>query len=382
MLINTNDALSAFCASQRNSRFLTVDTEFMRERTYWPKLCLIQAAGETGIAAIDPLAEGLDLTPFLDLLYDPKILKVFHAARQDIEIFHNMTGKVPAPIADTQVMAMVCGYGDAVSYENIVAKIAKGTIDKSSRFTDWTLRPLSDKQLAYALDDVRFLRPVFEGLEKKLQEKGRLEWIKGEMAILENPGTYRVEPPDAWKRLKTRIDKPRFFTLLRDLAAWREKEAQQIDIPRSRVLRDEALLEIIHHVPQDAAALGRVRGLSPDFAKGRMGQGILQALKAAQERAPDPLPDELQRKTLPSNLGPVADIMKVLLRIVAEENQVAAKLIASSADIDALAEEDDAAIPAMQGWRREIFGDKALALKAGRLALKLEKNKIKFVDVN
>lgn len=381
MLISTNDELKQFCEQIRGSRFLAIDTEFIRDRTYWPRLCLIQVAGETDARAIDPLAQGLDLAPLLELLYDEKILKVFHAARQDLEIFFHLTGTVPSPIADTQVMGMVCGFGESVSYENIVAKLAKGTIDKSSRFTDWALRPLSEKQLNYALDDVRYLRPVFEKLEAKLNQLGRADWISEEMQILREPSTYRLEPEQAWKRLKIKMDKPKFFTLVKDLCAWREREAQSIDIPRNRVIRDEALMEIVHHVPRDANELARVRGLSAEFAKNRLGTGILEVIKSSQSRTPEALPDELRKNHLPSNLGAVVDMLKVLLRLVAEENDVAAKLISNSSDLDVLAEKDDADVLAMKGWRYELFGKKALALKQGKLALKLNKNKIQFIDV-
>lgn len=381
MLINSNDALAELCGRLKSSRFLALDTEFLRDRTYWPKLCLIQVAGENDIAAIDPLADGLDLSPLYALLHDKNIIKVFHAARQDLEIFYALTGQVPAPLADTQVMAMVCGFGDAVSYENIVAKLAKASIDKSSRFTDWSLRPLSDRQIAYALDDVRYLRPVYEKLEKKLQEKNRISWIAEEMEFLSNPAIYKMDPNEAWTRIKTRLDKPRFFTIIRDLAAWREREAQHINIPRGRVLKDEALMEIAHHLPKDIESLSRVRGLSTDFARGRLGTAILGVIQNAQARAPDPLPEELTKKSMPSSLTPVADMLKMLLRIVAEQEGVAAKLIANSSDIEALAENDHADIPALHGWRREVFGNRALQLKTGKSALKIKDNKIHFIEM-
>lgn len=381
MLINTNDALREFCAQLKKSRFITLDTEFMRERTYFPRLCLIQAAGEEGIAAIDPMMEGLDLTPLYDLFFDPAIIKVFHAARQDLEIFYGLTGRIPAPLADTQVMAMVCGHGEAASYENLVSKIAKASIDKSSRFTDWGLRPLSEKQLAYALDDVRHLRTVYEKLEAQITAKGRAHWIDDEIAILNDPAIYFVKPEDAWKRLKVRIDKPRFFTIVRDLAAWREKEAQTINIPRNRVLRDEALMEIVHHMPETVDALSRVRGLSSDFAKGRMGEAILETLKNARTRPADALPVDMKGPPLPSNLAPVVDMLRVLLRFVAEEEGIAAKLIATSSDLDELAATDGRDNPAMQGWRYELFGKRVADLKSGKLALKLQGNKVVFVEV-
>lgn len=380
MLINTNDELVRFCESLSQERFITVDTEFMRDRTYWPKLCLIQVAGSQAIAAIDPLAEGIDLAPFFALLKAPHIIKVFHAARQDVEIFFHLQGIIPAPMADSQVMAMVCGYGDAVGYEALVNKLAKATIDKTSRFTDWSLRPLSERQLTYAMDDVRYLRPIYEKLEQQVAEKNREVWIREEMAILEDPGTYKLEPEDAWRRLKARIDKPRAFTLLRDLAAWREREAQRIDIPRSRVMRDETLLEIVYHAPADAAALGRVRGFQPDMAKGRVGTALLEVIRAAEARAPDPLPDDFKKKPFTNGIGPIADMLRVLLKSVSENEDVAPKLLANSADLDALAADDNAPIIAMQGWRYDIFGKKALELKQGKLAMRMKGKNIEFFD--
>lgn len=385
MLINTNHALQLFCAGLKASRFIALDTEFIRDRTYWPRLCLIQAAGEVGensIGAIDPLAEGLDLAPFFELLADPAIMKVFHAARQDIEIFFNLTGKIPMPLADTQVMGMVCGYGESASYESLVSKIVKASVDKSSRFTDWALRPLSDKQLAYALDDVRHLRPVYEKLEAQLKAKGREHWIDDEMAVLHDPATYLLDPSLAWRRLKVKIDKPRFFTIVKDLAAWREKEAQGQDVPRGRIIRDEALMEIAHHVPETAEALARVRGLPPDFSRSNRGAALLEIIKNAKLRAPDALPQELLKKPASSSLGPVVDMLRVLLRFVSEEEGVASKLIASSGDLEALAEHDDAAVPAMKGWRHELFGSRVRDLKSGKLALKLEDNKVRFVELD
>lgn len=380
MLINTNDALEGFCAALAKSRFIALDTEFIRDRTYWPRLCLVQAAGEDGlIGAIDPLAVGLDLAPFLTLLENPTIIKVFHAARQDLEIFYALTGKIPAPLADTQVMAMVCGYGEAASYESLVSRIVKASIDKSSRFTDWALRPLSEKQLAYALDDVRHLRPVYEKLENEI--KGREAWIHDEMAILNDPAIYHTPPEEAWRRLKVRIDKPRFFTIVKDLAAWREREAQTINIPRGRVVRDETLMEIAHHLPEDEAALARVRGLSGDFARGRMGQAIVDIVKNARTRPPDTLPHDQGRRPMPSHLAPLVDLFRVLLRFVSEETGVAAKLIATTSDLEVLAEGRDNTSPLLQGWRYEIFGKRALELKSGKLALKMEHNRLVFIEV-
>ncbi|HVY13560.1 MAG TPA: ribonuclease D [Alphaproteobacteria bacterium] len=380
MLIQSNDELRQFCQALKASRFITLDTEFIRDRTYWPRLCLLQAAGESDIAAIDPLAEGIDLAPFFELLHAPEIMKVFHAARQDIEIFYHMTGFVPAPIADTQVMASVCGYGEAASYEALVNRVAGGTIDKSSRYTDWAQRPLSEKQLHYALDDVRYLRPVYEKLLQRVADEGRMHWITEDMAVLENPATYQLHPENAWKRLKMRVDKPRQFALLRDLAAWREEEAQKMDVPRGRVLKDEALGEICHHPPHSVEDLLRLRGLYPDVARGRIGAAVLEVVSKSLARPHEPLPDELKKKPATANTGAIADMLRVLLRFVAEKEGVAPRIIASSADLDALADKDDAPIPALHGWRFELFGKKALELKHGKLALKLHGTRVEFIE--
>jgi ribonuclease D len=381
MMIQKNDELQRFCAAIKSSRYIALDTEFMRDRTYWPKLCLIQAAGEKDIAAIDPLAPGLDLAPLIELLRDPNITKVFHAARQDIEIFYHMAQAVPAPIADTQVMASVCGYGEAASYESLVKQITGDTIDKSSRFTDWAQRPLSDKQLSYALDDVRHLRPVYEKLLQKVDAQNRREWIREDMGVLERAETYQLHPENAWKRLKLRIDKPKQFMLVRDLSAWREEEAQKIDIPRQRVLKDEALAEIAYHPPASTEDLLRLRGLYSDVAKGRIGQAILDVVKKALAKTPEPLPEELKRKPGSGNTGATSDILRVLLRFIAEQEGVAPRIIASASDLDALAESDTAEIPALHGWRFELFGKKALDLKTGKLALKLQGNKVQFIEI-
>ena len=381
MLIQTTEELAAFCARLAHSQFVTLDTEFMRDRTYWPKLCLIQAAGENDIAAIDPLAPGISLEPLMDLLRNPAITKVFHAARQDIEIFYHLAKAVPAPIADTQVMASVCGHGEAASYEALVSRLTGGRIDKSSRFTDWAQRPLSEKQLNYAIDDVRYLRPVYEKLRAQVAEKTRESWIAEDMAVLESPETYQLHPENAWKRLKMRIEKPKHFAVMRELAAWREEEAQKMDVPRSRVLRDEALSEIIYHPPQTVDDLTKLRGLYGDVARGRIGTAILEVVKRALSKPLEPLPDELKKKPGTGGAGATADVLRVLLRFVSEEEHVAPRIIASSADLDALAEKDDADIAAQHGWRFDLFGKKALELKHGKLAMKLERGRVQFIEV-
>jgi ribonuclease D len=376
-LIADSAQLVAFCARVAKADFLTVDTEFMRERTYWPQLCLVQVAGPEEVAAIDPLADGMDLRPLLDLLYDERILKVFHAARQDIEIFFHMTGRIPAPLFDTQVAAMVCGYGDSVSYETLAAQLAGARIDKSARFTDWSARPLTERQVTYALADVTHLRKVYDGLAKRLTTSGRAHWLQEEMATLLEPGTYRLDPVEAWRRLKPRAgSKPRLLAILREVAAWREREAQRRDIPRNRVIRDETIMEIAAHAPSTVEDIARLRGLSKSLAEGRMGQDILLAVAngvATPESEAPHLPPPVE---MPGGLGPVVELLKVLLKMKCERQQVAQKLVASSSDLERIAADDDADVAAMHGWRREVFGEDALALKHGRLALTMKGKRI------
>jgi ribonuclease D len=370
-LIADTAALKAFCARLAAAPYITIDTEFMRERTYWPQLCLVQVADAQGAAAIDPLAPGMDLSPLFEVMDNPKVLKVFHAARQDVEIFFHQSGKVPAPIFDTQVAAMVCGFGDAVSYETLAAKLAKARIDKSQRFTDWSHRPLAERQLTYAVADVTHLRIAYEKLARQLDRDGRAGWLEDEMAILTDPATYRMEPEEAWRRLKPRTGNARTLMLLKALAAWREREAQTRDLPRQRVIRDEALVEIAGSAPTTIDELARTRGLSRGLADGRVGAAILgtvaQALTTPEAEWPQP---EI-RVDLPRGMGPVVDLLKVLLKLKCDEHDVAQRLIASSSDLEAIAADDSAHVPAMQGWRRSLFGDDALRLKHGKVGLAL-----------
>ena len=375
-LITTTAQLAEFCARQQGAEFVTVDTEFMRERTFWPKLCLVQVGGATESVAVDPLAEGIDLSPLFALMDDPKILKVFHAARQDVEIFVNLTGRVPAPMFDTQVAAMVCGYGDAASYETLASSLANAKVDKSSRFTDWAARPLSEKQLTYALGDVIYLRDVYLKLKANLEKSNRISWVQEEMAFLTNLNTYSVQPREAWHRLKLRAEKPRLCAIAQELAAWREGEAQRVNVPRSRILRDDAMLEIIHHPPLSAQDLARIRGLSSGFAESRQGAEILRAVAIANALPLDQCPQPQERRHVPSGIGPVIDLLKVLLKQVSEEHGVASKLIATTDDLEYIAMSDKADVPALQGWRRELFGDLALALKCGDLVLGLKGKKV------
>jgi ribonuclease D len=331
--------------------------------------------------AIDPLADGIDLTPLFDLMDDPKILKVFHAARQDVEIFYNLTGRIPAPMFDSQVAAMVCGYGEAASYETLASSLAGAKVDKSSRFTDWAARPLSEKQITYALGDVIHLREVYRRLKTMLEKNNRADWVREEMATLTSPATYESNPREAWKRLKLRTDKPRLCALVQELAAWREIEAQKINVPRSRILRDDALLEIAYHPPQAAHDLARIRGLNNGFSDGRQGAEVLQAVARANALPADQCPSGEERRFVPSGLGPVIDLLKVLLKQVSEEHGVATKLIATTDDLEDIACSDNANVAALQGWRRELFGNVALALKHGEVVMGLRGKKVVLTRV-
>ena len=381
-VITDSDALARFCARQMGSSFVAVDTEFMRERTYWPILCLVQIAGPEEAAAIDALAPGVDLTPLLTLMADESTLKVFHAARQDIEIFVNLSGTVPRPLFDTQVAAMVCGFGDAASYETLVGKLAQASLDKSSRFTDWSRRPLTERQIRYALADVVYLRTVYEQLQQRLASNGRANWFAEEMAELSNSATYRSDPSEAWRRfrLRGRVD-PRFFGVLREVAAWRETAARQRNLPRGRIMRDEAVLEIAAHIPKTIEALARTRSLSKGVAEGKMGNEILDAIQrgladmAALELPAPPRADP------PPGLGPLIELLRVLLKQRCEEQQVAQKRLATAEDLEAIAADDEAPVRALSGWRREIFGRDALALKHGSLALTVRRNRISLVEL-
>jgi ribonuclease D len=381
-LITDQRALVEFCRRLSQEQYVTVDTEFLRDKTYWPQLCLLQIAGDKEAAAIDALAPGLELEPVYELMADRKLLKVFHAARQDVEIFYNRSGAVPTPLFDTQIAAMVCGFGESVGYETLVSKLAKGHIDKSSRFTDWSLRPLSRRQLDYALADVTFLRRIYEKLKRRIDRTERAEWMDAEMAVLTDPATYRIDPNESWRRLKVRSRQPRFLAVLRAVAAWREREAQSRDVPRNRLLRDEALVEIAAHAPTTPAELGRTRGLQRGIAEGRAGAGILAAVAAGLAVPESEAPQLPERVELPRGLGPVIELLKVLLKMKCEEHDVAQKLVASSADLELIAADDDADVPALKGWRRELFGADALALKHGREALTIDGKTIRVVPVD
>jgi ribonuclease D len=382
-IVTTTAELEELCQALAHDDFIAVDTEFMREQTYWPVLCLIQIAGSSREAIIDPQAPGLDLGAFFSLMADERVLKVFHAARQDIEIMVHRSGIVPAPIFDTQVAAMVCGFGDQVGYEQIVRKLAKAQIDKSSRFTDWSRRPLSEKQLAYALSDVTHLRTVYEKLREKLEGTGREPWLKEEMAILTSLETYNVTPEDAWKRLRVRLKSKKQIGVLVAVAEWREREAQEKNVPRARVIKDDAIAEVAIQVPQTKDALASLRALPRGFAGSRNGEALLKAVKAGMAADPRSLPQlEARREIMPDNAQAAAEVLKLALKIVCERNGIAAKLVATSADIEAVALDDRADVPLLHGWRRELFGDLALAIKHGRAVIGFQGGRAAILNVD
>lgn len=381
ILITTTEDLAALCDRLRREPFVTVDTEFMRERTYWPELCVVQLGGAEEVAVIDAQAEGLDLAPLGELFADPAVTKVFHAARQDVEICILRFGAPPRPLFDTQVAAMVAGFGDQASYDSLVRALAGAQIDKAHRFSDWAARPLSAAQINYAAADVTHLRRVYTALVERLTEEGRLSWVAEEMAELTDPATYRQDPETAWERLKPRSGNRRFLAAVRAAAAWREREAQRVNIPRQRLVRDETLLEIAATSPSTAAELSRARGISKGFADGKTGAALLAALAAARELPESALPEPARdaRQGPPASPALIA-LLKVLLAAKAEEHHVAPRLIASADELERLATEAEPQIPALHGWRRQIFGQAALALKGGRLALGVEGRKVKLIQ--
>ncbi|HEY2133049.1 MAG TPA: ribonuclease D [Acetobacteraceae bacterium] len=379
VLISSTAELDALCTRLRAVRFVTVDTEFMRERTYWPELCVVQLASDTEVAVVDALAPGIDLAPLGALLADTAAEKVFHACRQDIEIFVMLFGDVPRPLFDTQVAAMVAGFGDQVGYDALVSSLTGGQIDKAHRFSDWSARPLSPAQIAYAAADVTHLRRVYEKLRARLEKDDRLEWVAEEMALLADPATYRPDPEHMWERLRPRTNNRRLLGVLRAIAAWREREAQRSNIPRQRMLKDEALLEIAAIAPDSTDALARARGISRGFADGKMGTSLVAAIAEAKA-----LPDEALPPAPPNRDGPLPSpalvaLLKVLLAAKCETHHVAPKLVASSDDIDRLAIEDTPDVPALHGWRHDVFGADALALKAGQIAVGVDGRRIKLI---
>jgi ribonuclease D len=379
--ITTTAELAVFCEKLKGQPFVAVDTEFMRETTYWPKLCLIQAAAPNAHAVIDPLAEGMDLEPFLAVMRDESILKVFHAARQDVEIFNNLKA-MPRPLFDTQVAGMAAGFGEQIAYDALVRQMLKIELDKSSRFTDWARRPLSDAQLTYALADVTHLADLYPMLRQRLEKEGRLAWVTDEMANLTDPSNYDVEPENAWRRLRPRKHTAKYLSVYRAVAAWRERMAQQRDQPRGRILKDEAIDEVATQAPTDADALDRLRSVPKGFSGSRFGPDLIAAVREAL-RDPEAYAPVIERSRLPPSpaAGAVVELLKVLLKARAEEAGVASKLIATVSDLELIANDDEAATPALSGWRREAFGEDALRLKRGELALVLDGTRVRVVEV-
>ena len=393
-VITTTDALAKLTAEYAKAPFVTVDTEFMRERTYWPQLCLVQIArpgnsaensaddAEEDAAIIDPLADGIDLTPLFELMANTNVVKVFHAARQDVEIFHNLGKLIPTPMFDTQVAAMVCGYGDQVGYETLVRRIARAELDKSSRFTDWSRRPLSQKQLDYALGDVTHLRQIYLTLSERLKETGRGHWVAEEMAILTAPTTYFTEPSEAWRRVKARSHNPKYLAIVQALAQWRETAAQTRDVPRSRVIKDDALLEIATARPRNADDLGKLRLVQREARRPESAQAIVAAVAQGEACPPDEQPTLPPPPRRRQGSAAIADMLRVFLKARAEKLGVASKLLASSSDLEALAGEESPDLPALKGWRREVFGEDALRVMSGKLALVARPGGVELIEVD
>ncbi|MGI3902320.1 MAG: ribonuclease D [Janthinobacterium lividum] len=376
-LITTTEELAAVCRRLARHPFVTVDTEFLRETTFWPKLCVLQLASDEEAVVVDALAPDIDLIPFLDLMADTNVVKVFHAARQDLEIIWKMSGRLPEPLFDTQVAAMVCGFGDQVSYSELAQTLCRVSIDKSSRFTDWARRPLSTAQVTYALADVTHLRDIYKTLVKQLAESKRTGWLGDEMKTLLSPTTYEQHPDQAWERFRSKLRKPRDLAVMMDLAAWRESEAQSRDVPRSRILKDDAMIEVATAAPRSAEALADLRAVPRGMDKSRLGPDMIAAVERGLARDPKTLPRiDRDRRGSGGGNGATVELLKVLLRQVADANGVAAKLIANVEDLEAIAASDEADVPALDGWRRTMFGAKALDLKNGRLALTVEGGKV------
>ena len=380
-VMTTTRELAAVCGRLAHAPYVAVDTEFVRETTFWPDLCLIQMAGGADECLVDPLAAGIDLKPFFELMANPAVMKVFHAARQDLEIIHLLSRVIPKPIFDTQVAAMVCGFGDSISFSNLVRNITGMDIDKSSQFTDWRRRPLSPKQLTYALSDVTQLRPVYEHLAAELGNRGRAGWLDEEMGALTDAATYEQHPEAAWQRLKLRVKSRKALGVLVEVAAWRERTAQGANVPRGRVLKDEAIYDIANQMPKTAEELGELRTINDGFARSARAAELVAAVKAGLARDPASLPPLERGTATPVEALAVLELLKVLLKAAAAEHGVAPKMIATTDDLERLAVETEPDVMALKGWRRELFGGKALALKAGKLALKVRGGAIEAVEI-
>jgi len=381
-MITTTEALAAFCARLAKHDYVTVDTEFLRETTYWPELCLIQMAGPEDEGIVDPMAKGIDLAPFFELMGNPSVIKVFHAARQDIEIVVKLGDLVPHPLFDTQVAAMVCGFGESISYDQLVSRITGAHIDKSSRFTDWSRRPLTDKQLDYALADVTHLRDVYLELVDRLNAEGRSLWVADEMAVLESRSTYEIDPEDAWKRLKMRVKKPIELCVLQHVAAWREREAKSRNVPRGRVIKDDAIYEIAQQQPKDAEALSRLRTIPRGWERSQQGATLVEIVNEALETPKEKMPRLPRQKQTPEGAQASIELLRVLLKLTVEKENVAAKISANADDLEAIAVDgDEADVAALQGWRRELFGERALKLIRGELALRFANKRVEAVEL-
>ncbi len=383
--ITTTVELERFCARAATFPFVTVDTEFLRERTYYAQLCLVQLAvpgSDPGDAVlVDTLADGIDLTPLWVLMGDKGVVKVFHAARQDLEIFYITSGVMPEPLFDSQVAAMVCGYGEQVGYETLVRKICSAGLDKSSRFTDWSRRPLSDKQKEYALADVTHLRDIYIALSTQLQETGRAAWVEEELAVLTAHDTYVTMPESAWRRIKTRSNSPRFLAVVQALAELREGLAQSRNVPRNRIFKDDVILELAATRPQTPQDLGKSRLLQREARKGELADAILTAVAGAMALPRDALPKIPEQRIRKSGQEGLSDLMRVLLKARAEEAGVAQKLIATSADLDDIVSGHHNGLPTLQGWRRKVFGEDALRLKSGEIALSADGDKVRILPI-
>lgn len=381
-LITTTQGLEKAVSQLSKSDFVTVDTEFIRETTFWPELCLIQMASPDTTALVDALAPGIDLSSFFALMADKSVVKVFHAARQDIEIVFHLGNLIPEPVFDTQVAAMVCGFGDAISYDQLVARITGVNLDKSSRFTDWRRRPLSDKQLDYALADVTHLRDVYLYLQDRLQKENRSDWVSEEIRILTARETYDMHPDDAWKRLKIRLRKPAELAVMQKVAAWRERAARERNVPRGRVIKDDTIQEIAQQQPRDAEALSRLRTIPKGWERSSHAHGLVEAINEALSIPKEDMPRLPKQYNAPEGTGAASDVLKLLLKIITEDHGVAPKVVASSDDIDQIAAKGAAAdVPALKGWRRELFGEKALQMIEGKIGIKFENRKIKAVPL-
>jgi ribonuclease D len=379
-VITSTSDLAQLCTALAGHHFVAVDTEFMRETTFWPKLCLVQLAAPGIEAIVDPQSDDIDLAPFYELMLDERVVKVFHAARQDIEIVHLKAGRVPSPVFDTQVAAMVCGFGDSISYVNLVKRITSQDLDKSSRFTDWSRRPLSERQLVYALGDVTHLRDVYVHLKGELEKSGRSHWLEEEMRGLTDPATYEISPEHAWKRLKLKVRNRRALGVLMELAAWREQQAQSQDVPRARVLRDEALYDIANQQPTETSRLAELRTLSDGFARSARAREIVEAVKRGLLRDPKSLPPLDNGPSLPAEAGAMVDLLRVLLKAAAGRHGVAPRLIADTEDLERIAVEKEPDVAALKGWRRELFGDDAMRLKRGELALGMRRGEVVVME--